>query len=102
MKKYWPLIPLLAVLAPNIAAAATCDRGCLRKTLDTYLEAVLKHDPSKATLDAAFRYTENSMVVAPGEGLWKTATALGKVQRRYGDAVNGQAVYFGHIELGDA
>jgi hypothetical protein len=102
MKKYLPLISILAVLMPHAAAAASCDRACLKKTLDTYLDAVLKHDPSKAPLDAAFRYTENANVVAPGEGLWKTATALGKVQRRYVDAVNGQAVYFGHIEQGDA
>src|SRR6185369_10231569 len=102
MKKRLPLIPLLALLMPHASAAANCDRACLKKTLDTYLDAVLKHDPSKAPLDPAFRYTENSTVVAPGEGLWKTATALGKVQRRYIDAVNGQAVYFGHIEQGDA
>ena len=102
MKKCLPLISMLALLLPHAAAAANCDRACLKKTLDTYLDAVLKHDPSKAPLDAAFRYTENSAVIAPGEGLWKTATALGKVQRRYVDAVNGQAVYFGHIEQGGA
>lgn len=96
------LTSTLLVLASGAshAAAAGCDRACLKKTLDSYLGAVLKHDPSKAPLDAAFRYTENAEVVRPGEGLWKTATALGKVQRRYVDAVNGQAVYFGHIEQG--
>ncbi len=73
MKKHLLWISLFAALA---SAAPTCDRTCLKKTLDTYLDAVLKHDPSKAPLDAAFRYTENSNVVAPGEGLWKTATAL--------------------------
>ena len=99
MKKHLLWISMFAALA---SAAPTCDRACLKKTLDTYLDAVLKHDPSKAPLDAVFRYTENSNVVAPGEGLWKTATALGKVQRRYVDPVNGQAVYFGHIEQGEA
>jgi len=102
MKNYLPLLSMLTALMPHAAAAANCDRACLKKTLDSYLDAVLKHDPSKAALDPAFRYTENSTVVAPGEGLWKTATALGKVQRRYVDAVNGQAVYFGHIEQGVA
>jgi hypothetical protein len=102
MKKHLLWISMFAALASHASAAASCDRACLKKTLDTYLDAVLKHDPSKAPLDAAFRYTENSSVVATGEGLWKTATALGKVQRRYVDAVNGQAVYFGHIEQGDA
>jgi hypothetical protein len=100
-----PLISTFLALAPlgatnASAASADCDRACLRKTLDSYLDAVLKHDPSKAPLDASFRYTENAGVVARGEGLWKTATALGKVQRRYVDPVSGQAVYFGHIDDG--
>ena len=93
------LVAFVALFAP-IAAAANCDRACLTKTLDSYLDAVLKHDPSKAPLDSSFRYTENAAVVAPGEGIWKSATALGKVQRRYADPVNGQAVYFGHIDEG--
>ena len=102
-----PLISTFAALAllgaPNASAAsAGCDRACLRKTLDNYLDAVLKHDPSRAPLDASFRYTENAGLVARGEGLWKTATALGKIQRRYVDLVNGQAVYFGHINEGGA
>ncbi len=32
----------------------------------------------------------------------RNGSALGKVQRRYVDEVGGQAVYFGHIEQGDA
>jgi hypothetical protein len=41
-------------------------------------------------------------VTKPGEGIWKTATALGKVQRRYLDAINESAAYFGHIEEGNS
>ena len=89
-----------AILVPGAHAAVTCDRTCLEKTLNQYLDAVAKHDPSKAPLDATFRYTENAIVVKPGDGLWKSATALGKIQRRYLDAVNGQAAYFGDIEEG--
>jgi hypothetical protein len=58
------------------------------------------HNPAGAPLAADFRYTENAIVVKPGEGLWKSATALGTVQRHYLDAVSGQAAYFGHIEEG--
>ena len=84
------LASLVVLIATNASAAsAGCDRACLRRTLDTYLDAVLKHDPSRAPLDAGFRYTENAGVVAPGEGLWKTASALGKVQRRYVDPAGG-------------
>jgi hypothetical protein len=82
------------------AASAKCDRACLTKTLDRYLDAVLKHDPSVAPLDASFRYTENAVVVKPGDGIWKSATALGKIQRRYVDTVNQSVAYFGHIDEG--
>src|SRR4029079_10800553 len=33
-----------------------------------------------------------------GTGVWKSATALGPVQRKFVDAVSGQAAYFGIIE----
>jgi hypothetical protein len=69
--------------------------------LDQYLGAVVKHDPRAATLSVGFRQTENALNVAPGNGIWKTATALGKMQRRYVDAVSGQAAYYGLVEEGD-
>ncbi len=64
------------------------------------MAAVLKHDPGGAPLAAAFRYTENAIDVRAGEGIWKTASALGAVQRRYVDPVNGMAAYFGLIQEG--
>jgi hypothetical protein len=82
----------------SLFAAVDCDRACLRTTLDQYLTAVTKHDPSSAPLFIAFRQTENATVVKLGSGVWKTVTALGKVQRRYLDPVSGQAGYFGLIE----
>jgi hypothetical protein len=82
------------------AAANDCDRTCLKTTLDQYLAAVIKHDPSAAPLFVGFRQTENSVVVRPGTGVWKTVTGLGKLQRRYLDPVSGQAGYFGIVEEG--
>ena len=86
---------------PNlIAAGQACDRGCLRAALDSYLNAVIKHDPAAAPLMIGFRQTENAVVVRQGTGLWKTMTGLGGMQRRYLDPVTGQAAYFGVIEEG--
>jgi hypothetical protein len=79
---------------------AGCDRACLRTMLDQYLAAVVKHDPSAAPLVVGFRQTENAINVRPGNGVWKTVTSLGKVQRRYFDAVSGQAAYYGTVEEG--
>ena len=38
------------------------------------------------------------MVRRPGQGIWQTAKALGKVQRRYFDPVTQNAAYFGTLE----
>ncbi|MEJ1965155.1 MAG: hypothetical protein WDO56_27900 [Gammaproteobacteria bacterium] len=75
-----------------------CDRACLKSTLDRYLQAVLKHDPSAAPLTYGYRHTENAINVPLGKGVWKSVTALGKVQRRYLDATSGQAAYYGIVE----
>ncbi len=101
--------------AANLCAAAACDRACLGSILDQYLNAVVKHDPAAAPLFIGFRQTDNAVVVRtgndktgndktgngkPGSGVWKTITALGKIQRRYLDPVNESAGYFGTIEEG--
>jgi hypothetical protein len=83
------------------AAAPDCDRTCLKSALDQYLSAVVRHDPSAAALFPGFRQTENAVVVRPGSGTWQSVTALGKLQRRYLDAVSGQAGYFGLVEEKD-
>src|SRR4051812_3088805 len=84
--------------AQRASAQAVCDRACLRTTLDQYLDAVIKHDPKAAPLAVGFRQTENAINVPSGGGAWKTVTALGKMQRRYTDAVSGQAGYYGLLE----
>ena len=82
----------------NAWAANDCDRNCLKRTLDQYLQAVIKHDPTAAPLFIGFRQTENATVTKLGFGLWKTATGFGKVQRRFVDPVTGQAAYFGLLD----
>ena len=91
---------IVVVGAASPASAQTCDRACLRTMLDQYLAAVIKHDPTAAPLVVGFRQTENAINVRPGNGVWKTVTGLGKVQRRYFDPVTGQAAYFGTVEEG--
>ena len=100
-----PVAVLVAVVvglgsAGRASAQAACDRACLRTMLDQYLAAVVKHDPKAAPLIVGFRQTENAVNVAPGNGVWKTVTGLGKMQRRYLDPVSGQAGYYGLVEEG--
>jgi hypothetical protein len=94
------LVTVLLASATVFGASNDCDRACLKNSLDQYMNAVVKHDPAAAPLFVAFRQTENAVVVRLGTGVWKTVTALGKVQRRYLDPVSGQAAYFGIVEEG--
>jgi len=91
-------IAALALVAANTANAATCDRACLKSTLDAYLAALVKHSPEAAPLSAGFRQTENAIVRNRGTGLWQSVTALGKLQRRYFDVTTEQAAYFGTLD----
>ena len=95
-------VVVLAASAPRASAQSACDRACLRTMLDQYLAAIVKHDPAAVPLVVGFRQTENAINVRPGSGVWKTITALGKMQRRYLDPVTGQAGYYGTLEEGGA
>ncbi len=89
---------VIGVIAVGSAYGAACDRACLKTTLEQYLNAVVQHNPAAAPLSVGFRQTENAMVRRPGTGLWQSAKALGKLQRRYFDAESEQAGYFGTLE----
>jgi hypothetical protein len=105
MSRYvrWIVVGMVLVASADSSTAAAqtnCDRACLRTMLDRYLAAVIKHEPGAAPLVVGFRQTENAINVRPGNGVWKTVTGLGKVQRRYLDPVSGQAGYYGTVEEG--
>jgi hypothetical protein len=65
------------------AFAQTCDRACLTKTLDAYLAAVVAHDPARVSMAADVKFVENTKVMKPGEGLWKTASEVPTTFRIY-------------------
>lgn len=100
MSQRWTCV-VVGLLLATTSAAADCDRQCLKDITQQYLNAVVKHDPKAAPLAANFRATENAADVAPGEGLWKSATKLGAFQRIYVDPVQGQTGFFGLIDEQD-
>jgi hypothetical protein len=69
------LIGVLAMGQPARAAAAKCDRACLITEMNTYLAAVVAHDPSRVEFSPDVKFVENTVPMKPGEGLWKTASA---------------------------
>ena len=64
----------LAIAAP--AAAADCDRDCLRGFITQYLNALVAHNPGSLPLAATVRFTEDTVAIPLGEGLWKNASRI--------------------------
>ncbi len=76
-KLYIGLIVITMVVIAGMAQAADTglDRAALLKLADTYLAALVAHDPAKVPLAADVKVVENVKRIKPGEGLWKTASA---------------------------
>lgn len=68
---------LLFVAAASVQAASVdCDRECLRGFLTAYLDALAAHNPAALPVAKNVRFTEDSMEIHLGEGLWKTASRI--------------------------
>ncbi len=70
---------IAAITVAGLTAAdkssSGCDRACLQGFVDSYLDAMAKHDPSKLPVAANAKFTENGRELKLGEGFWKTAGA---------------------------
>src|SRR5690348_8297794 len=68
---------LLALTASIPAAnAADCDRECLRGFITQYLNAMVAHKPGALAASDEVRFTENTVTVQLGDGLWKNASGI--------------------------
>ena len=67
-------IGILALALPS--QAAQCNRACLKSAVDNYIAALVAHDPSRVKFAPDVKFVENVVPMKPGEGLWKTASAL--------------------------
>jgi hypothetical protein len=79
--------------SPRAAAqGAACDRACLLSTADSYLAALVAHDPAKAPMAPGAKFTEQTRVLKAGEdGLWKSALSVSPTFRiPVPDPVSGQ------------
>ena len=74
------VIVVLSMSLPGLARAqgkpSSCDRTCLEKFVNRYLDAMVAHDPGKLfTRDV--RFTENGVRLQLGEGLWSSIVGKG-------------------------
>ena len=93
-------VALLIAALPRAAQAAKaepCGRACLEAVVDRYLAALAAHDPTQAPLAKKVKLTENGQLLAPGDGLWGTATGLGKYKLYVADPEEGAVGFMGVV-----
>ena len=74
-----------------------CMRACLEGFVKGYVAAMQKHDPSRARLDDHVRFTENSVEMPIGEGLWATVSDIDPEAGMIpADPETGNVAWFGH------
>ncbi len=87
------------MVANSAQTAGGCDELCLKGVMDTYLDALSKHDPSLVPVAAHYRYTENGAQISLGEALWVTFNSYGKYRHDvYDPETGGIATYLSIIE----
>jgi hypothetical protein len=72
------LIAAQLLIASSVARAAAvdCGRDCLRGFVAQYLDALVAHNPGALPLDDQVRFTEDSVEMHLGDGLWKDASRI--------------------------
>lgn len=84
------------------AAAGDCDRECLRGFITQYLSALVAHNPGALPLGANVKFTEDSVEMRLGEGLWKNASRLRTYRQDILDVRRGVAASQVVMEEGDS
>jgi hypothetical protein len=87
------------VVTAAAAAPDPCNRACLKDLANSYVAALVAHDPSKVPLAADVKFVENVTPLKPGEGLWKTASEVPTTFALYvPDPVSGQVGFIGMMK----
>ena len=69
---------LAALLISSTVAAQDCDRTCLERWVDRYLDAVIDNDPSELPMTRGVRFSENGVRLEIGDGLWRSMKSKGR------------------------
>jgi len=95
MKRAVVLVVLLILRAgystAQTPAAGICDRECLRGFITQYLNAMLEHNPRALPTSPGVRFTEDTVTMALGDGLWKNASKLRTYRQDFLDVREGVA-----------
>ena len=98
----WAATARTVTAAPLPVLPPACDRACLYGFVDRYLDALPQHDAKRLPWAKRARYSENNVELAPGDGIWQTATKIEDYRLKFADARAGQVGVFGVVqESGD-
>lgn len=82
---------LFSAQAALAQGRAVCDRACLTRVTDSYLEALVAHDPGRLKVTPDLRFTEDGAPLKLGDGLWRTIGGLESYRLDFADPRRGQA-----------
>jgi hypothetical protein len=86
---------VLAQPAPKVA----CDRACLEKYIDRYMDAMLAHEASPALFARECKFTENGVRLPLGkEGLWFDMSGRGNYKFYVPDIETQQVAFIGTVK----
>jgi hypothetical protein len=77
--------------AQSAAKPALYDRAFLERMIDTYLDALAAHDPSRAPFANDALFAENDQRLALGDGTWRTIDRMGRYRHYFAEPENGLA-----------
>ena len=100
MRRRLAFIAAISVMLPVALAAqqaaAPCGRVCLEGYVDRYMDAMLKHEVSKALFAENVRFTENGVRLPFGnEGLWASMVGKGTYKFYVPDIETQQVAFIG-------
>ena len=80
-----------------------CDRACLDAWSDRYMAALVAHDPGRLPWARDARFSENNVMLKPGDGLWKTISGKGGAisELHYADVAAQQAGFMSMVRERD-
>lgn len=95
------ILALLPAVFAQPAPKVACDRACLEKYLDRYLDAMLAHKADPALFAKNCRFTENGVELPLGEeGLWHGMSGKGSYKFYVPDIETQQIAFIGTVKEG--
>ncbi len=96
------LLLLGILVSPSGSQAQQCDRACLIMTTNIYLAGLVAHDPTIVKFSPDVKFIENTVPMKPGDGLWKTASAIPTTFKIYvPDTVSQEIGFLGVMQEND-